>query len=154
MGWSDGAKTALLMAIKYQSRVEKMIIWGGNAYSLPVEKKVLNACRNVKKMWNEVSRAGYEKVYGDELQSLWDKHVDHYVKNLDDICKDQVKYIKCPTFIMHGDRDLLPLEHPFFLANNIPDARLHRFKDFGHNLHIENASKFNQMAEDFLLEHE
>lgn len=36
-GWSDGGITGLLMAAKYPEAVEKLIVWGSNAFVLPEE---------------------------------------------------------------------------------------------------------------------
>ncbi len=151
MGWSDGAKTALLMAIKYQSRIDKIAIWGGNAYVLPQEKYILNACRDTD-FWNPITRKFYEIAYGPELKQMWNKHVDHYVNNLNDICKDEVNNIRCPTLVLHGDLDPLPKEHPIFLVQNIPDARLYRFSRGAHNIHQEFTKEFNKVVTEFLLE--
>lgn len=152
LGWSDGGKTALLMAIKYQSRIVKMAIWGSNAYCLPQEKKALSATRNIN-VWNTKVREGFLKVYGDELQILWERHVDHYVNNLNDICRNDVKKIQCPVMVLHGDMDpLIPLEHPLFLVKEIGDSRLYRFPKGSHNIHQEFAKQFNSMVQEFLLE--
>jgi len=149
---SDGAKTALLMAIKFQSCIDKAVVWGGNTYCSPEEKKALSSTKNIE-VWNPKVREGFLKVYGDQLQSLWEKHVDHYVKNLDDICKNDVKKIQCPVFVLHGDMDpLIPLEHPNYLVAHIPDSRLHRFAKGSHNIHQEYATEFNKMVQQFLLE--
>ena len=96
LGWSDGAKTGLLMAIKYPARVEKLVVWGGNAYVVPQEKRIMNAFRDTE-LWNPQRRSLYLEVYGNELKALWNRHCDHYINNLDDICKNQVHQIRCPT---------------------------------------------------------
>lgn len=152
LGWSDGGKTALLIAIKYQSAVDKMVIWGGNAYTTQHEKSALTAIKNIK-TWNEKVRESFLKVYGNELQTMWERHVDHYVNNLDDICRNEVKKIQCPAFILHGDLDpLVPGEHPKFLLDKISDSRLHRFPKGSHNVHQEFAREFNDLVQDFLME--
>ncbi|XP_054159937.1 valacyclovir hydrolase-like [Oppia nitens] len=152
MGWSDGAKTALLMAIKYQSVIDKTIVWGACAYCKPENKRALMATKNIK-VWNPTVRQCFERVYGNELQPMWEKLVDHYQINVDDICRNEAKNIRSPTFILHGDCDpLVDLEHPMYLMSQIPDARLHRFKEGSHNIHQEFAKQFNQLVTDFLLE--
>ena len=84
------------MAIKYKSRIDKLVIWGASAYILPAEQKVMEVSRNIDK-WNSLVRNFYETVYGKELKSLWNKHCDHYINNLNDICKNEVHKIHCPT---------------------------------------------------------
>lgn len=152
MGWSDGAKTALLMAIKYQSAINKCVVWGACAYCKPENRLALHNTRNIK-VWNPKVRQIFEKVYGNELQDLWGKLVDHYQINVNDICTDTCKQIRCSTFILHGDIDpLVDLEHPNYLMSQIPDARLHRFPTGSHNIHQEFAQQFNKLVQDFLLE--
>lgn len=151
MGWSDGGKTALLMAIKFQSCINKAVVWGANAYYTEKVKKALSLSRNIE-VWNPKVREGFLNVYGNELQQLWEKHVDH-CHNLDDICKDDVKKIQCPVFVLHGDKDpLITLEHPNYLVSQIPDSRLYRFPNGSHNIHQEFAQLFNKIAQGFLLE--
>ncbi|CAG2182184.1 unnamed protein product, partial [Oppiella nova] len=41
LGWSDGGKVALLMAIKYQSRIDKLVVWGTGATVTDNERKTL-----------------------------------------------------------------------------------------------------------------
>ncbi|XP_054159966.1 valacyclovir hydrolase-like [Oppia nitens] len=151
LGWSDGAKTGLLMAINYASSIDKLVIWGGNAYVVSQEKRVINAIRDIR-IWNPQTRYFYEAVYGNELPVLWNKHCDHYINNLDDICRNQVHNIMSPTFVLHGDLDPLPLEHPLFLCKTIADSRLYRFKSGSHNIHQEFSEEFNKMVTNFLLE--
>lgn len=40
LGWSDGGITGLIMAGKFNDSVEKLIIWGSNAYILPDEIEI------------------------------------------------------------------------------------------------------------------
>lgn len=40
LGWSDGGITGLLMAAKYNKSIDKLVIWGSNAYILPEELKI------------------------------------------------------------------------------------------------------------------
>jgi valacyclovir hydrolase len=40
LGWSDGGITAIILAAKYPEHVEKLAIWGSNAYVLPEELKI------------------------------------------------------------------------------------------------------------------
>ncbi|CAG2168969.1 unnamed protein product [Oppiella nova] len=151
LGWSDGAKTGLIMAINYKSRIDKLVIWGGNAYVLPQEKYALHAIRDPSK-WKLQTLQHFEAVYGNELKDMWNKHCDHYIKNLDDICKNDVHQIRCPTLVLHGDLDPLPEEHPLFLTDKIAYSELYRFPRGAHNIHQEFSDEFNKVVSNFLLD--
>ncbi|KAJ9595371.1 hypothetical protein L9F63_013421, partial [Diploptera punctata] len=40
LGWSDGGITAMILASKYPENVDKMVVWGSNAYIIEEEAKV------------------------------------------------------------------------------------------------------------------
>ena len=103
-------------------------------------------------------RAPMEATYGkDYFPVLWNEWVDAYAaiykEKGGDICKEDIKTIKCPTLIIHGDKDaMVAPEHPPHMHGAIPGSRLHRFPDGKHNLHFKYKEEFNKMVEDFLLE--
>ncbi|KAI1294667.1 Valacyclovir hydrolase [Halotydeus destructor] len=152
LGWSDGAKTALLLSIKHVARVEKMAIWGGSAFINPGDYGSLKATEDTT-AWSDTMKAPYVAVYGaGTFQAMWSRHIDFY-KDLGDICKDTVKTIRCPTLILHGNRDpLCTPAHLAYLEKTIPDTRVKRFPTGGHNIHIVFTKEFIREVEDFLLE--
>ena len=57
-------------------------------------------------------RAPMEATYGKEyFPVLWNEWVDAYKAIYDkkggDICKKELQDIKCPTLIIHGDKDAM-----------------------------------------------
>lgn len=140
------------MAIQFPSQVDKMIIWGASASIDQKEHHCLAATEDTSS-WSEQMKSPYVKVYGAQtFQNLWSRHIDFY-RCLGDICKDKLGSVRCPTFILHGDRDpLCNLSHMNYLAKNIADTRTHRFAQGGHNIHIVFTKEFNGQVEDFLLE--
>ena len=105
-GWSDGAKTALLMASQYPSRVRSCIVWGVVAYASEKDVKAVVITKNIK-FWGKDLIANYENVYGDDWIDLWTRHMD-FLENIfglfpDDFLKKEMKKIRCPVFVMHGD---------------------------------------------------
>lgn len=40
LGWSDGGITGMILAAKYPNAVDKLVVWGSNAYVLPEELKI------------------------------------------------------------------------------------------------------------------
>ena len=66
LGWSDGGNTALIMAAKYPQLVDKLVVWGANAYFTDedieaYESKIEGFHINSKEMMNSV-RGASERI--------------------------------------------------------------------------------------------
>lgn len=107
MGWSDGSRTALLMASFYPSRVRCCIVWGVVTYFREQDVKAVMITKNIK-FWGQALVQNYENVYGDEWIALWTRHVDFLEKIgeifPDGITKNEIQRIRCPVFVLHGDQ--------------------------------------------------
>lgn len=159
MGWSDGAKVALWMAAKYQGRVEKLILFGIVPYASEHDINAVGRTRNANTVFDPKSRDLYRRAYGQELfEKLWHNHVDFYVTWINDPlsywnAKEEMKTIKCPTLILHGDKDpFIHKAHPEETERAIADSRLYRFPKGSHNIHMTHSQEFNKVVTDFLLE--
>ncbi|XP_046917312.2 serine hydrolase BPHL [Dermatophagoides farinae] len=152
LGWSDGGITGIILAAANPYNVQKLIIWGANAYVCEEDRELLRKVRDARNGWSERMRRPMIEIYGDEhFYQLWDRFISHML-TLSDICKMDLKRIECPVLILHGDQDpMLAREHPLYLVNNIPNATLFRFAKGKHNIHQRYAEEFNELCEDFLL---
>lgn len=158
LGWSDGGKVALLMAIANQARIDKLVIWGvvPNATDYDVRAVLMTRDTDV---FDPKARALYVDAYGKDLfEQLWHKHVDNCATWASDpgaqwdIRKD-VRTIKCPVLVLHGDKDpLIDKAHPTTLEREIADSRLMRFANGSHNIHQVYVQEFNRAVTDFLEE--
>lgn len=64
---------------------------------------------------------------------------------------DEFKRIQARTLIVWGREDRVnPLEIGLLLLREIPDSRLHVFRDCGHWAQLEHPEEFNRIALDFL----
>ncbi|BES87557.1 valacyclovir hydrolase-like [Nesidiocoris tenuis] len=156
LGWSDGGISALIQAAAHPERINKLAIWGSNAYITKDDMTHYEAIRDTSK-WSEKMRSPLEIVYGaDNLRDMmidWYNALDKIYKQGGDICKNDVKKISSPVLILHGDKDpVVPGEHPLYLKDNLKNARLHRFPDGKHNIHLRYAKEFNDIVTKFLLE--
>nr|CAH7752905.1 unnamed protein product [Callosobruchus chinensis] len=156
LGWSDGGNSGMILAAKYPKHVDKLIIWGVNSYILPEEVKIYEKMRDISN-WSERMKAPLIEMYTEKgLQEMWYSWCDTLIEmaqNGGNICKDKLKDIRCPTFILHGDKDpMVAPEHPGYLFSNIRMAKLHRFPDGKHNIHLKYADEFNKLVTDFLLQ--
>lgn len=158
LGWSDGAKIALLLAINNQARVDKLIVWGVVPYASEYDIKAVSMTRDTS-IFDAKSRKNYIEAYGEELfEQLWHKHVDYcssFSGNSEAIwdIRKEMRTIKCPTLILHGDKDsLIDKTHPATAEREIADSRLIRFPNGSHNIHQVYVKEFNKYVTDFLLE--
>lgn len=152
LGWSDGGITGMILtAGAGSSAVQKLIIWGANAYVNEEDRAAMHRVRNPATDWSPAFRDACTAIYGEEyFRRLWDRLVAHYMR-LDDICKADLGAISCPVLILHGDLDpMISGEHPVHLVNNIGNATLYRFPKGKHNIHQRYAEEFNGLVADFL----
>ncbi|XP_074055508.1 valacyclovir hydrolase [Macrotis lagotis] len=155
LGWSDGGITSLIAAAKYPSYINKLVIWGANAYVTDVDEMLYHGIRDVSK-WSERTRKPLEALYGREyLAKTCENWVDGILqfKDLPDgnICRHLLPLIKCPTLIIHGEKDpLVPRFHADFIHKHVKGSRLHLMPEGKHNLHLRFADEFNKLVEDFL----
>ena len=87
---------------------------------------------------------------------------ENTAKNMDSINKDimssigrfnlheSLKVINCPTLIMHGKKDPLPLEAAEKIHSMIPNSELIIFNNSGHWIFIEEEDKFYKTVNEFL----
>ena len=154
-GWSDGANSALLLALTYPERVARLIVWGGNARVLAEDIARFERVRDLS-TWSPRMRESLEAIYGEELQALWHAWCDAMQAIFHaggEICSQRLHLIRCPTFVLHGAQDpMVPAVHPQLLQARIPQAHLHVFPAGKHNIHLRYAEAFNQLVLAFLQE--
>jgi len=153
IGFSDGSRSALLIAIHYPELVNKMVLLGCHTFMTTKEKRTMNLIRDISG-WSAERREIYEKVYGPSgLQDLWGGWVDALVKLNVIIARDDLAKIKCPTFVVHGDKDVIaPVDpHATYLKYNIKNAKLHIYKNCPHWAHQDRVADFNKMVQEWLL---
>lgn len=156
LGWSDGGITGMIMSGLYPKAVEKLVVWGSNAYIIEQETTIYESIRDVNN-WSEKMRQPMESMYGKEgFAQLWSNWVDTllqiYKERQGDLCREEVKKIDCPTLIVHGQKDpMIAAEHVPYLQDNIKNTELFVFPDGKHNIHLRYAKEFNEIVAKFLL---
>ncbi|KAM3929459.1 valacyclovir hydrolase isoform 2-T2 [Leptodactylus fuscus] len=155
LGWSDGGITALIAAGSYPSLINKLVVWGANAYVTQEDLALYNAVKDVSN-WSPKMRKPMEDIYGKEYFantfSAWVDALTNMTSKSDgNICRHLLPLISCPTLIIHGMKDpMVPMFHPQFLHKEIKNSRLHLMPEGKHNLHLKYAEEFNRLVEDFL----
>ncbi|XP_039984464.1 valacyclovir hydrolase isoform X2 [Xiphias gladius] len=155
LGWSDGGITALIAAARNPDLINKMAVWGSNAFVSRQDLELYDAVRDVSK-WSARMRQPMEEVYGAEVfAKTWEAWVDgitQFAKRPEgSICMELLPLITCPTLIIHGEKDpMVPSFHPQYLLKHIKGSGLHLMPEGKHNLHLRYADEFNRLVGDFL----
>lgn len=156
MGFSDGGITGLIHAAKYPDAVNKLVVWGSNSFILPQELEMYKKIRDIN-AWSKRFRDPLIEVYGEKLfAKYWASWVDAmdaiYKQNNGNICSELLKNIKCPTYILYGQKDPLVFSvHVSHLHTHIEGSRIHLYPEGKHHLHMQFAEDFNKRVQDFLL---
>lgn len=156
MGWSDGGITALILAAKHQKKVDKLVIWGSNAYVCKSDIDMIHKVADVS-AWSARMRQPMEEVYGDKFPQLWaawvGAYTDIYTRG-GDICVQCLQNIMAPSLIIHGMKDVMVAEeHVHHMAENIKNSTKHIWEGGKHNLHLKHSEEFNKLVQDFILQH-
>ena len=154
-GWCNGGVSAIILAALYPESVQKLVVWGTNAYIAKYDAEVREKIRNVSD-WDQRIREEMVGIYGDSVQSLWSRYVDAmkdiYEKRNGDLCMEEVKRVQCPTLIVHGAKDTARLQfYADYLKENIRGSEMVIMEEGKHSLHLKYAQEFNQLTERFLL---
>lgn len=156
-GWNDGARVACLLAIRWQSRVNALVLWG---FVPLIDKQSSHAIARTRdtSIWDPQMLQSYSEVYGEQrFSDLWHKYVDFIVATLEiperqfDL-RAELCQIKCPTLVLHGSNDPIVSyrEHVKPLEMQIYDSDIKQFKAMSHNIHQADPSQFNQVFTTFV----
>ena len=155
MGWSDGAISAVMLAAEKSAHVERLVIFGGNAYLTAEDIEAFEDTRDVEASWSKRMKETHIPTYGDDLQRMWGSAVDAWAglfKAQDgNLCMAEARAIACPTLVLHGAKDPICLgEHPRWFRENIPDSQLIVLPEGKHNLHLRYADEVNGLVRRFM----
>lgn len=63
---------------------------------------------------------------------------------------DSLKVIGCPTLVLHGIKDPIPVESAYKIHEVIPNSELIIFENSGHFVFVEEEERFNTIVGEFL----
>ena len=138
LGFSDGANIAMVFAVKYPERVDKLILNSGNFAVSGLKKYFLLPCRLMR--FAATKKGDVRKI---ELLDLM----------LDDLGIDEkdLAEITAPTLVIAGNRDLIKASHTKAIAKSIPNSELKIIRGNHAALRV-NPREFNRAVLDFLTE--
>mmetsp|Transcript_10757 Transcript_10757/g.24556 ORF Transcript_10757/g.24556 Transcript_10757/m.24556 type:complete len:289 (-) Transcript_10757:72-938(-) len=156
IGWSDGAIAATILAAKNPENVKKLVVFGIQASITQEDVDMYEGMRDVEKAWSKRMLETHKAVYGDDVQSMWGSFCDAMQmiwKQGGDFCMKEAKAVKCPTLILHGEKDpIVPTHHPEWFNKNIPGSQYYVFPGGKHNIHQKFADEFNSRVLKFFAE--
>ena len=125
-GFSNGANTAIQMAIRHPQRCNKII----------AGSPLLKRNGTFPQFWEFISNGTFEQMpqaYKDaflavtpdpkKLMNLYEKCGER-IRNLKDIPDEQLSAITCPVLLVNGDRDVATPEHIVAMSRIIPNCRI------------------------------
>ncbi len=136
LGFSDGGNIALLFAIKYPERVDKLILNGANLHPNGVKRAIqlpIEAGYRIAKLLGNREKA--------ELLGLMvnDPFIDEA-----DLCR-----VRAKTLVIAGNDDMIKEEHTRKIASLIPNAELCIIEG-DHFIANKRPTEFNKKTEEFL----
>jgi len=143
IGFSDGGINALLLAMRHPEKVIKLAASGANIspdssgyapYLFEKEKKRYEADKEKPRKT--------EKEKNDWKLFLLEWNEPH-------IALTDLHSIRCPSLIICGDHDMIPIEHTVQIFQNIPQAALWVVPNSGHATLIEHTDDFNRVVDEF-----
>jgi pimeloyl-ACP methyl ester carboxylesterase len=145
LGFSDGGNIALIFAIKYPEKVNRLIADGANLDTTGIVPKLMAAMkREYDKAVKEGEKSDPEgQANREELFSL--------MVNDPNIPVSELAGIKAKTLIMAGTKDMIPEEHTKMIAENIEGARCEIIEG-DHFIAAGNPKEFNSIVLGFLRE--
>ncbi|MCR5468577.1 MAG: alpha/beta hydrolase [Lachnospiraceae bacterium] len=166
MGVSQGGMIAQLLASNYNELVEKLILVVTAPYANDTVKSVVTKWIEMTKTSShtELMLDTAEKVYTKEfnekskiylpLVAGFTKPKSYYrfcinayaILNFD--ARDDLHKIKCPTYIMYGNRDnTVGNDAPYELKAGIENSEILIFEGLGHGLFEEDKDFYNKVLE-------
>lgn len=142
LGFSDGGNIALVFAMRYPERVEKLILNGANLYSSGVKLSVQLPI-----------------IIGYHIASLFSGRSEKAKRNAEmlglmakdpGLRSDELSAVKAQTLVIAGTRDMIKGAHTRMIAESIAGAKL-IFIRGDHFIASNNPDDFNKAVGEFLL---
>lgn len=143
LGFSDGGNIALIFALRYPGKVDRLILNGANLWSGGVKLSVQIPIILGYYIANFFGHFSGKARTNAELLRLMVKDPD--------IKAEELRSIQSPTLVIAGERDMIREEHTRLIAAEIPGAEL-RIIPGDHFIAAGNPEGFNREVDRFLRE--
>lgn len=142
IGFSDGANYAMVFAVRYPTRVVKLVLHAGNVSLAGIG--ALNHAFDVTRWWGNqvVGKVVPKFKKRATVQSLLIKPVP--------LAWDELAQITAPTLVIAGERDAIKPSESARIAATIPHSQFMLIPDARHSFGRQHPQLFAQMATDFI----
>ena len=142
IGWSDGGIDALLLAIRHPDKVKKMAFTGANLWPDTTGLTPFVYHMMEQEHADLLKKPGTPEIKNHRKINDLDLYQPH-------ITLGQLHQITCPTLVIGGDHDAIPVLHTVTIAQNIPQSYLWIVPNSGHSVPVFKKDQFNSLIYDF-----
>jgi len=148
IGWSDGANTALLLALDSPQRIRRIVAISGNSEPSGLTPKA--------QAEGQIPSSGLTYWF----YRWWTgagKHLDELEKRIRKLWQKgphlqstDLNKIEAPVLVVVGEHDLVTVDHAKKMAGSMPNGRLSIIPDSGHLAIFTRAGVVNRLIGNFL----
>ena len=142
LGFSDGGNIAMVFALKYPERVNKLILDGANLDAKGVKRSIQIPIEIGYRFAKLFAKKSEEARKNAEMLGL--------MVNDPNVRPEELSAIKAKTLVMAGTKDMIKDDHTRLIARSIPDSRL-VILEGDHFIANKCPDAFNRAVLDFLL---
>lgn len=141
LGFSDGGNIAMIFAMKYPERVNKVILNGANLYAFGVKL----GCQL------SITYEYYQALFFAKKYPKAKKKAELYRLMVKDpnVKPGELKRLKARTLVLAGENDLIKESHTKMIYKALPDAEL-KIIPGDHWVAKKNPEVFNKTVEEFI----
>ena len=143
LGFSDGGNIALVFAIRYPDRVNRLILNGANLNPAGVKRSVQIPIEVGYRMAKHFAKKSDSARLNAEMLGL--------MVNDPNVHPDELKTIRARTLVIAGTKDMIREPHTRMISRCIPDSRL-VFIEGDHFIANKKPEEFNRAVLEFLEE--
>lgn len=142
LGFSDGGNIALVFALKYPQRVDRLILNGANLDTKGVKASVQIPIVAGYKLASLFARKSSEAQKNAEMLGL--------MVNDPGITPEELSEIHVPVLVIAGQKDMIRQEHTELIYKSLPNAEIAIIPG-NHFIASKNPETFNIIVRDFLM---
>ena len=141
LGFSDGGNIAMVFAMRYPDRVDRLILNGANLNAGGVKRRIQLPIEIGYRIARAFSGKSDSARRNAEMLGL--------MVNEPDLSPEELAGIRAKTLVIAGTRDMIREAHTRMIAEHIPDAEL-VFVKGDHFIASRHPKEFNRAVLDFL----